>query len=435
MSKITIKNLGPVELFSQTTDESLMILIGEQASGKSTVAKAVFYCKSISDEFKQFLASQDNVVLKNHQPPFINFIKALRTKFVEYFGTTKHMMPFSIEYFFDNGERVQIGLKQGYANIVFSRKLRSSCEELINAVNDYYQKQMPSSFLSGIDFATWSSQKEVFNKMVNIEVCRIFEQDYTSIFIPAGRSMLSTNSEFFYMSSPNKYDVIMNDFIERIRVLQNQYSQRIEDIVEDKKKYSSEEIDFSSVKKATKLVRSILKGDYINDKLGERIYYSDDKFVKLIQASSGQQESLWIVLLIFSIILNNQKVYMVIEEPEAHLFPSAQKEIVELVMLMINSTGSQVIITTHSPYILSSTNLLLYSASVEGKSSDRNSIIDSDYRLSVEKVTAYMLKNHTILDIMEREMHMIEASNIDMISEEINDTLELLIKKEEQGGM
>lgn len=436
MSKILIKNLGPIKFFEQDVNEKLMILIGEQASGKSTIAKTIFFCKSISDEFKQYVISQENIVPLGHQTPYIGFLKVLRTKFVEYFGTTKHMSPFEIRYDFDNGEYVIIKLKSGYANFTFSSRLREECEHLIEKLLEYYNNlNAPSDFLTGIDFALWSSQKGSLNKMINKEISRIFGQDYTSIFVPAGRSLLSTNSEFFHASTPNKYDVIMNDFIERIRALQNQYSQRLEDIIEDKKKFSSENIDFASVKKATVLVRKILKGDYISDKYGEKIYYSDDKFVKLIQASSGQQESLWIVLLIFSIILNNQKVYMVIEEPEAHLFPTAQNEILKLIMLMINSTSSQVIITTHSPYILSSANLLMYSSYVEGKNSNDEDIIDHDYRVSVDDVTAYMLANHKAVDIMDRETNMIEAEKIDDISEVINITLDKLLELEERHGV
>lgn len=436
MSKILIKNLGPIDFFEQDVNEKLMILIGEQASGKSTIAKTIFFCKSISDEFKQYVISQENIVPLEHQTPYIGFLKVLRTKFVEYFGTTKHMPPFEIRYDLDNGEYVTIKLKSGYANFIFSTKLKEECEHLMKKLLEYYKNlNIPNDFLAGLDFALWSSQKDSLNKMINKEISRIFGQDYTSIFVPAGRSLLSTNSEFFHVSTPNKYDVIMNDFIERIRALQNQYSQRLEDIIEDKKKFSSENIDFASVKKATILVRKILKGDYINDKYGEKIYYSDDKFVKLIQASSGQQESLWIVLLIFSIILNNQKVYMVIEEPEAHLFPTAQNEILELIMLMINATSSQVIITTHSPYILSAANLLMYSSYVEGKNNTDEDIIDHDYRMSVDDVTAYMLTNHKAVDIMDRESNMIEAEKIDDISEVINNTLDKLLQMEEQNGM
>lgn len=436
MSRISIKNLGPIELFEQDVNEKLMILIGEQASGKSTIAKTIFFCKSISDEFRQYVINQDNIIPLNHQTPYTGFMKVLRTKFVEFFGTTKHMSPFYIQYDFDNGEYVSIKWKAGYANVSFSKKLRSDCEQLIKNILDYYENiSFPNVFLSSSDFALWSSQRENFNKTINQEISRIFGQDYTSIFVPAGRSMLSTNSEFFHISTPNKYDVIMNDFIDRIRVLQNQYSQKLEDIIEDKKKFSSENINFASVKKATILVRKILKGDYINDKFGEKIYYSDSKFVKLIQASSGQQESLWIVLLIFSIILNNQKVYMVIEEPEAHLFPTAQNEILELIMLMINATRSQVIITTHSPYILSSANLLMYSSYVEKENKTSGDIIDSDYRMDVSNVSAYMLSNHVANDIMDRDTNMIKAEKIDGISEIINNTLDQLLQLEEQNGM
>ena len=53
---------------------------------------------------------------------------------------------------------------------------------------------------------------------------------------------------------------------------------------------------------------------------------------------------------------------------QAHLFPIAQKDVVSLISLMLNSTDSKAIITTHSPYILTSLNILLYSDKVEKNS-------------------------------------------------------------------
>ena len=50
------------------------------------------------------------------------------------------------------------------------------------------------------------------------------------------------------------------------------------------------------------------------------------KWVKLKFASSGQQEILWRLLVIFIRILENKSSFIVVEEPEAHLFPSAQKK-------------------------------------------------------------------------------------------------------------
>lgn len=436
MSEIAIQGLGPILEFKETVDEKLMILIGEQASGKSTIAKSIFFCKGISEEFKKYLMDSELIkgFLKD-QDAFLGFKKQLRTKFMEYFGTTKHMDPFHIKYILDNNEFIRIDLKSGYANLTFSSNIKTDCIKLIKEVREYYFSQDTSMLMNKMNFKLWSNARESVAQKIDMEVNRIFEQDYTSVFIPAGRSLLATNSEFFHMMTPNKYDIIMNDFIGRIMLLQKQYSQSMEDIVKDRKKFSSEEIDFQSVDKAIVLVKKILKGEYINEKNGEKIYYESGKFVKLIQASSGQQESLWIVLLIFSIILNNQKVYMVIEEPEAHLFPTAQKDIMELIMLMINTTGSQVIVTTHSPYILTATNLLMYSSYVEDKSESSEDIVPIKYRLSSNVVSAYLVKNRGIQNIMDQENHMVDPSTIDEVSEIMNNATDKLIEKELSNGL
>ena len=118
---------------------------------------------------------------------------------------------------------------------------------------------------------------------------------------------------------------------------------------------------------------------------------------------------------------------MVIEEPEAHLFPTAQKEMLELIILMINATSSQVVITTHSPYMLSSANLLMYSSYVEGDAGGNSSIIDRDYRIKANAVSSYLLSNHIAVDIMDRDTYMIKADRIDSISEDINNSLEITI--------
>ena len=55
---------------------------------------------------------------------------------------------------------------------------------------------------------------------------------------------------------------------------------------------------------------------------------------------------------------------MVFEEPEAHLYPETQSDIVELIGLLANLYHNQIIKTTHRPYILSAFNNLLYAYQV-----------------------------------------------------------------------
>lgn len=433
MSKIIINNLGPVKRFEANVDDKLFILIGEQASGKSTIAKAVFFCKSIADELKKYLMDSEEISKAPNNKMLTNFKKKLRTRFIEFFGTTKHMEKFNIEYEFNNSEKIFITLKEGYANIEFTPILSKECIRIAETVKKYYLEQEQMNFDQALNFKMWLNQNEKLTTLIDNEVNEIFEQIYTPLFIPAGRSMLSTNSEFFHTLKPNKYDILMNDFIERITILQKQYSQRMEDIVRDKKKLSTESIDFENVNKAMAIVKKILKGEYVNEKDGEKIYYNKNQFVKLIQASSGQQESLWIVLIILSVILNNQNVFLVIEEPEAHLFPKAQREMLDLIALMINATGSKVMLTTHSPYILTSTNLLMYSSYVEKDNRTKEDIVPYEYRISENDVSAYMIQNQeqfVIKNLMDRDNSMIDAAEIDAISEVLNYATDKLIELE-----
>ena len=46
-----------------------------------------------------------------------------------------------------------------------------------------------------------------------------------------------------------------------------------------------------------------------------------------------------------------------------------------------------------------------------------------------------MLSNHIAVDIMDRDTYMIKADRIDSISEDINNSLDLLLQLEERNGM
>ena len=53
----------------------------------------------------------------------------------------------------------------------------------------------------------------------------------------------------------------------------------------------------------------------------------------------------------YILMLRQEKVFLIIEEPEAHIYPSLQKKIMEFIVLFANIQDSGVLITTHSPYM------------------------------------------------------------------------------------
>jgi hypothetical protein len=152
--------------------------------------------------------------------------------------------------------------------------------------------------------------------------------------------------------------------------------------------------------------------------------------IDIQNASSGQQESIRILQDIFLNILDNLPILRIIEEPEAHLFPVAQKNLIELLTIMVNQNDdNQLIITTHSPYVLSVFNNLLFAKRVVDKNTDAKSevteIIPEDCWLNAQDFTAYSLGNQFWDDedisycesIFNSEVGMIKQNYLDTISE------------------
>jgi len=149
----------------------------------------------------------------------------------------------------------------------------------------------------------------------------------------------------------------------------------------------------------------------------------------LSNTSSGQQESIRILQDIFLNILDNTKVLRILEEPEAHLFPIAQKQLIELLALMVNQNDdNQLIITTHSPYVLTVFNNLLFANRVVEKNPSTQSevaqIIPQDSWLSAKDFSAYSLGNQSVGEdtnycepIFNQEKGTIQQNYLDTVSE------------------
>lgn len=207
---------------------------------------------------------------------------------------------------------------------------------------------------------------------LNERLFLVFENNDEIIYIPAGRSLLATMSEQLQDVSTDEMDLTMQEFIKLIKITKNKFGTKIPEMITDYIKTVKGQINNAAVDQAYEFIKKILKADYISESDGEKIYFDEHHWVKLMYGSSGQQEVLWILMLDFAIILEKKKSFIIIEEPEAHLFPIAQKDVMNLISLMINSTNSKVIITTHSPYILTSTNILLFSEKVENRHTKLN---------------------------------------------------------------
>ena len=190
------------------------------------------------------------------------------------------------------------------------------------------------------------------------------------------------------------------------------------------------------LKHALDLIKKIIRGTYRYSDGEEQIVRDNGKYVKINFSSSGQQESVWILNLLFYYLLQSNQVLFIIEEPESHLFPESQKYMTELIALVSNCKH-EIVLTTHSPYVLGTLNNLLYVKTfAEKKLEKANKVIPVAFWLDHLKFDSWFVKNGTAENCMDEEIHMIQNEKIDEISKVINwefDELLSLLDTEEKG--
>ncbi|MDE6916387.1 MAG: ATP-binding protein, partial [Lachnospiraceae bacterium] len=362
INEIIISHFGPVRSARIDLNKNFQLFVGAQASGKSTICKVVYFCQKVRDYTLDFLLSEQQFTENHRNEYFNNYLKYLTRQFMGCFGTTKHMQKFEIEYSFSE-KKIRISLNNnGYVRFFFNRNLKKEISKLIDETADMYLNKFRGEVVSLLDNI---QALAMMKKNMNENLISVFENEKDILYIPAGRSLLATMSEQLQDVSVAEMDLTMQEFILLIRATRNKFGNRIPEMVKNYTMTVKGQINNAALEHAYQLIRRILKADYTSESDGEKIYFNEYQWVKLMYGSSGQQEALWILMLIYAIILEKSKAFIVIEEPEAHLFPIAQKDIMSLISLMVNTTGSKVVITTHSPYILTSMNILLYSEKVE----------------------------------------------------------------------
>lgn len=421
--KILIRNFGPIKDAEIHLNNNFQILIGSQASGKSTLCKIVYFCQKIRDYTLEFLMNSEQFTKNHKNEYFNNYLKYMTKQFIGCFGTTKHMQKFRITYLFDE-KKIEICLNNdGYVRFSFNDILKMEIYSLIEEASDMFLNRLNNEVASIMDNITAIG---VMKRHLTEVLFSIFKNEAEIIYIPAGRSLLATMSEQLHDISVSEMDLTMQEFVKLIRATKSQFGTKIPEMVQNYTKTVKGQINNSAVTHAYELIKKILKADYVNDSDGEKIYFDEHHWVKLMYGSSGQQEALWILMLTLIIILENRRAFVVIEEPEAHLFPIAQKDMISLIAIMVNATDSQVIITTHSPYILTSSNILLYSEKVENNyRGEEKPVIPRSIRLSYHKFAAYKVENaaDSLTSLMDENSHMISTDYIDKVSEITNNEL------------
>ena len=431
MQKIEIKYLGPVqELEMDIKDFNL--LIGEQATGKSTVAKAIYFFRIIKSTLTDYLCQVYDTALYNGNDVSDGFNKVLKKElksiFISLFGYSWDLdKRLYLKYEYASGIWIDVKLnkngKRKYISVRYSPKLTQTLKDLEKEALELFE-QKPETTTISLAYAS----KERLRNYDNFKnsVNKIFDDYKETYYIPAGRSMLTLLVNNRSLLENDNLDLITRQFMQVIDNIHRVFEDGIRNV---HKRYPDGERRFDVTKTAEMLI-SDLKGDYLYNAGKEYIVVEDEEEhsekIPINFASSGQQEVLWLLNQLYILMLKKEKAFVIIEEPEAHLYLSLQSKVVEFISYFANINNSSILITTHSPYILTSVNTLYCAGKVIEKNSTYSKkvydIIDSNCEIDPQKVTALKInKDKSILNLINEELQELNTEMIDEISDSVNE--------------
>lgn len=378
--KLVIRKFGPIDEMSLDIKKTV-VFIGPQSSGKSTVAKllAIFRSIDVIIDEKEFLGCFQEYMISN------------------YFNGEETYLEYS------NPDYKIIYEKEKWVtekNPVFTEKIsneKKRIEKLIRAlVEDRYKDDTEEQRLA--------SMKQIYDYNWKTLFILLKKQ----IYIPAERILTSVISEsafsFNEIALPGSLKQFGKHF-ETSRI-------RLKEL-----KIDSLNITYKYVEDgATK---------------GFRIYYDESHSISLAESSSGVQALVPIQLVVENLSRLEHGYSFIVEEPELNLFPTAQKSILSFLVKKCNHKN-ELVMTTHSPYILSVLNNLLFAYTVSQKSGidKRNvhEIIPEDIWIDPSQFNAYYLDKGVARCIFNSETKLIADNELDGISTDISGERDALIE-------
>ncbi len=405
--KITINSFCGIRDIELDLKE-INVFIGPQASGKSITVKLIYFFKTLFQEMIQHINENDN---------FKNFGKNQMSRFRSYFPLeTWSETVFSVIY---KVGKVSIELIKSKASencrIVFSQEI----ESFYNNAKKVFVEEQKLNLKSSLMLFN-SKFKDNYSKMLEDKISVISK--YDQYFIPAGRSFFANiHTNIFTILKENQnidpFILAFGSFYDSFKLnIDFGFNKSYNESLKPESEFSSD-------------VQSILSAYYKRESKKDFMIHNDERKVKLAYASSGQQEALPLLFVLQNLKLkngSNNGAAVYIEEPEAHLFPEAQKNMVEFIAKVYNSNPDkfQFFITTHSPYILASFNNLIEAGKILANNPEKKNklfkIISEKNILKPDSLIAYSIADGVKKKIIDKDTKLISQNLIDSVSDKIS---------------
>ncbi|MER1491501.1 AAA family ATPase [Enterobacter cloacae] len=417
MEKLEIDNF--LSITSATLElKKVNVFIGPQAQGKSIIAKLISFFKEVPESLVN--AFVDNTTKREFSNNQISKFEQIFPPV--YWENNEFHIKYSTRYYSVEIKN-KIQSKNNKLCITFSDEI----DKAIKSIRNHVKK---SSNYDDKDPNAMPFRFHVIDEIRQVLMNSLFKESAVSsiehvMYIPAGRSFFANLQKniFSFLTSNIKVDYFIKEF---------------GSIYENTKDVSFyRHISRRTPPSVAKIVDSLICGKFSTDKGQDWITGKNGK-VNVADSSSGQQESLPMALMLSTWPYISSPEYcrsFILEEPEAHLFPSAQGSVVSLIANAYNKSGlfSSYTITTHSPYILTALNNLIQAGNAlkECNNAEKRkylfSIVSKNEVIKFEDVSAFIINAGEAKSILDYDVNLIDAAAIDQISNVFSDKFDKLM--------
>ncbi len=402
--KISIKNFGPIDHFEFNLEKDLHVIYGENNIGKSWAISLIYLLLKSSRELLNLSSDESALVEMSFKEYYrkieaqtglgllptglYSFLRDLNNSLDNTFGKVKNKI---------SGIEPEITLTTEKIEIVIAT-------DSLNANSEY------SDVFYIKDFKQRDGAKESNSKYDNV------------FFIPASKSGI--------------YQVLSNmgNIFAQLSQYRNQLKDSSLQLPSMSEPISDYILNLSSIQSAKQgnfkdlvkfLEENIIVGKVTFDEFQKKLKYQSSKTgleLELSEASSMIAEVSPLIAYLKYIVPKSNTI-LFIEEPEAHLHPKIQVEMMKIFVQLVKASV-KVVLTTHSDFMMNElSNLLLEGtisaeqvASYHLKMGEKGSFDVGDMKATKDGIEDYNFTD-TAIELYERRMNIIEKLNQDAIRE------------------
>ncbi|MBC8154440.1 MAG: AAA family ATPase [Bacteroidetes bacterium] len=382
MAKLTVKNVGPIRE-AELEVKKHTVFIGPQGSGKSTLAKLI-------------AIGGDGEIVRETD---FDVNQTLLEKYaIHNYITTDSAFIFSTKDYriiYENS-KFKFAYQEEDENPILSQK---TLFEFLNEVRKSLEARI------SIDIEDKTAFEQLLTKFV---VEKKIISTITS-YVPAERTLLSFLNDTIWSLIDSNID-----FPKSITSFARNYQTARSHI-------HSLSIPFLHV-------------TYRNREGVDQIVISGEHITDLSQSASGYQS-----IIPMLVAVEQQRQYknyhrFIIEEPELNLYPTAQKDLIYALVggldPNIKYQDAEWVITTHSPYVLSSLNTLMLAYKVAQRSDELRvkveKLIPARCWINPDEFEAYYVNEGTVRSIINPDTRLIDENELDDVSDTLADEQEAL---------